>query len=1316
MRSYFGCHNHTMYSNLRLLDCINRPEDLINKARELGLSGIAITDHECISAHVIANKIAKQFKKDGIDFVIALGNEIYLVESRESGQKYYHFILIAKDAIGHKMIRELSSTAWFNSYSDRGMERVPTLKSEVREVVEKYGKGHLIATTACIGGELSSNALSMIKARQLGDQQTASYHYNKIISFVEFCLDLFGDDFYIECAPANSSDQKIVNNTLYKIAKAFNVKMTVGTDAHYLTAEDRPVHKAYLNSKGGEREVDDFYEFAHLMTYEEAAQLLLPSFLDCDRNPGEIVEEILDNTLEIQNKIEFFDLFHKQDIPRVEVKDYQKRDLISWMGGKGNEEIDNTNNYPHLSEMLKSDDVQNRYWVNQCLEKLQELNKISDKRYLDELEEEARVKSVISEKLETNMFRYPNTLQHYIDMIWDCGSMVGAGRGSSCAALNHYLMGITQLDPIEWDLPFFRYLNDERVELGDIDIDICPSKRPEILRRIKEERGQMFTHNTPDWAKENLGCTLIATFGTEGTKSAILTACRGYRSPDYPDGIDVDEAQYMASLIPEERGFLWPIADVVKGNETKNRKPITTFIKTVNNYPGLLDIIIAIEGLVNKRSSHASGVILYDGDPFEHGSFMRTPKGEIITAYDLHDSEYMGLTKYDFLVTEVQDKLVQAIQLMQVDGKIEPDLTLRQVYDKYFHPNVIPLDDERIWDALDNVTVINTFQFDSLVGAQAAKKLRPRNVLEMADANGLMRLTGEEGEERPMDKYAKYKQDISLWYKEMEDFGLTDNEIKSIEPYFKPSYGVPPSQEQLMRMLMDENICNFSLGDANAARKIVGKKQMSKIPELKQKVLAQAKSPKLGAYVWKYGAGPQMGYSFSVIHALAYSFIGVQTLYIATNWDPIYWNTACLIVNSGATDPDNSGSTDYSKIAKAMGDILNAGIAIGLPNINSSDYGFKPDVENNQILYGLKAMLNVGDDVIEATIKNRPYVSVRDFINKVKPGKQAMISLIKGGAFDTLMDRKTCMGWYIWETCDKKKRLTLQNMGGLIKHNMLPEDTKEQVTARRVYEFNRYLKAVCATKEKSIFKLDERAINFLQEMELDDLIVVQENEPIMAVAKWDKVYQKWMDVFRNWIANDKENILQKLNEEIFLEDWNKYALGTISAWEMEALCFYYHDHELKDLNRSKYGVMDFFSLPTEPVIDKEYKKGGKDIRLFKLSRICGTCIAKNKAKSIVSLLTTEGVVNVKFRKEYFALFDKQISARGADGVKHIVEKSWFNRGSMIIVTGIRSGDDFISKKYASTGGHQLYKIDSIDSNGDIKLRSERYQGEAEDGE
>jgi DNA polymerase-3 subunit alpha len=368
-----------------------------------------------------------------------------------------------------------------------------------------------------------------------------------------------------------------------------------------------------------------------------------------------------------------------------------------------------------------------------------------------------------------------------------------------------------------------------------------------------------------EWSKSNLGCTLVATFGTEGTKSAILTACRGYRSEEYPEGIDVDEAQYMASLIPQERGFLWPIKDVVKGNPDKNRKPITTFIKEVENYPGLLDIIVAIEGLINKRSSHASGIILFDGDPFEHSAFMKTPKGELITQFDLHDAEYMGLTKYDFLVTEVQDKLVQTIELLQADGEIEKDLSLREIYNKYLHPNVLPIEDTTIWDALGNASVINTFQFETPIGVQTVKKLKPRSILELTDANGLMRLMGEEGEERPIDKYYRFKQDISLWYKEMDNFGLTKEEEKTLEPYFLSSYGVPPSQEQLMKMLMDENICHFTLGEANAARKVVGKKQMSKIPELHEKVLNQAASNKLGQYVWKCGVGPQMGYSFSVV-------------------------------------------------------------------------------------------------------------------------------------------------------------------------------------------------------------------------------------------------------------------------------------------------------------------------------------------------------------------------------------------------------------------------------------------------------------------
>lgn len=279
-------------------------------------------------------------------------------------------------------------------------------------------------------------------------------------------------------------------------------------------------------------------------------------------------------------------------------------------------------------------------------------------------------------------------------------------------------------------------MNKERTELGDIDLDLCPSKKGLILKKIKEERGQKFKGSIDDLSRKNLGCTLIATFGTEATKSAVLTACRGYRSEDYPDGIDIDTAQYMSSLIPQERGFLWSLQDVVKGNPEKGRKPNQVFISEVNQYPGLLDIMIAIEGLVNKRSSHASGVILFDEDPYEFGCFMKTPKGEIITQYDLHMCEAAGMTKYDFLVTEVQDKIAETIKLLQENNEIDKSLSLREVYNKYLHPNVLPINDEKIWKVLQENSVLNIFQFDSEVGGQAAKKIKPRNILEMADANG----------------------------------------------------------------------------------------------------------------------------------------------------------------------------------------------------------------------------------------------------------------------------------------------------------------------------------------------------------------------------------------------------------------------------------------------------------------------------------------------------------------------------------------------------------------------------------------------------
>ena len=516
---------------------------------------------------------------------------------------------------------------------------------------------------------------------------------------------------------------------------------------------------------------------------------------------------------------------------------------------------------------------------------------------------------------------------------------------------------------------------------------------------------------------------------------------------------------------------------------------------------------------------------------------------------------------------------------------------------------------------------------------------------------------------------------------------------------------------------------------------------MSKIPALKERFFSSFDNVQVAEYIWESVVAPQLGYAFSINHSLPYSFVGIQMIYLAINFNPIYWDTACLIVNSGSLEdppkeeeivdiyesedyseyeyedlPDRSGkkrkrraSTDYGKIAKAIGDIQKAGIKVSLADINRSGFGFSPDIQNNQILFGLKGILNVGDDVVQDIINNRPYASIKDFLLKVKINRRAMISLIKGGAFDQMEERKFAMAWYIWQTCDKKSRVTLQNMSSLLKYSLLPQ-TDEIILASRIYEFTRYLKKICKKKiiqNNEFYTLDLRALEFFNELNENGLIE-EDGQVYLSCTVWDKFYQKQMDIIRDYITKNQNNILQKLNEIIFLEDWKDVAGGSLSAWEMEVLCFYYHEHELAHLQTLKYGIEDFNRLSPSPVVERTFKRGDREIPLFKLTHIAGTCIAKNKTKSTVTLLTTSGVVEVKFRKELFALYDKQISERGEDGAKHVKEKSWFNRGSMIIVTGVRIEDTFLAKKYSSTPGHTIYKIDSINDKGEINLIDERY--------
>lgn len=1279
--AFFNDHNHTMYSNIRLIDSINKPKDLIDRAIQLGLSGIAITDHEALCCHIEVNKYAQEIKEKYPDFKVALGNEIYLTETREPRQVYYHFVLIAKDELGHKALRILSSKAWYNKYDWFG-ERVPTLKSELAEVMKEY-KGHVIGTTACIGSEIGHNLSGLFVASKSPLLPQDNYIKN-IDEYLRFCIDVFGEnDFYIECAPGESEEQIFVNQKLAEFAQFYNLKMVPGTDSHYLSKDLRFAHKAYLNSKDGEREVDTFYEYAYLMSEDECREHLRKSFDD------KWIDWMFECSIMMKESIQDYSLLKNQRIPQVKIDPPAPS---AWWG-VNNDFADEMSKWPTIQSLFVSQEPQERQWINDVWDALNEkIGRWADlesDEYIDRIETEAKVIRHIGERLGTCLFAYFNTFKHYIDLFWDCGSIVGPGRGSATGFLSNYLLGITQLDPIKWGLPWWRFLNMERAELPDIDIDLASSVRPEIFEAIRQERGE-------------LGLVQVVTFGTEATRSAIQTACRGYRSNDYPDGIDVDVANYITSLIPQPRGILYSFNDCVNGNEEAGKRPVPAVMAEVGKYPGLKDIILNIEGIVKSRGIHASGTILYDPETlYDTAAIMRGKDGDLTTCYDLHMAEAAGDTKYDFLVTEVCDKIIKCYELLKEHSEI-PNMNLRSFYDHYLHPEHIDTTDQRIWDHLAAGDVLDVFQFNSGVGLSMAKMIKATNPLEMTAANAMIRLMSEQGVESQQERYIRIRDGgIKLFDIEMRRSGLPDAMIAAMHKYCDTYYGCCAIQEQMMQILMDPDIAKFSLKDANDARKIVAKKQQKRIPELKQKVYDAVGQN--ADYIWEVAVRPQLGYAFSLNHSLPYSFVGIQTILLATQFNPVYWNAACLIVNSGAVDPEEKGQTNYGKIAKAVNDIKGRGIKVLPIDINISEYGFTPNANENAIMFGMKGLLNVGEDVIANILENRPYKSFEDFCNRIRLSKQPMISLIKSGAFDKFGERKKIMAKYIFATCDKKKRITLQNMNGLIQRNMLPDELTEQ---KKVFEFNRYLKDKC--KRGDFYVLDDRALNFINgryDLPIDGNL-------LLSVKIWDKVYQSEMDLVREWMKGNQDEVLYRLNKEIFVADWEKYASGSYSSWEMEVMCFYDHEHELAGVNRTKYGLSDYSKLPEEPIVESLWR--GR-IPIYRLSRICGTVIAKDKMKSNVTILAADNsVVTIKFNKEFFAMFDRQISQRGSDGTKHIVERSWFKRGSLLVVTGMRRGSEFVSKKYSATPGHQLYKIDSVLANGSIVLRSERAQGESEE--
>lgn len=549
-------------TNLRLRDCIIKENELIDYALKLGHEVVAITDHESVSNSVKVEKYYNKIKKDHPNFKVILGNEIYLCRNGLNGQnfipkqdRYYHFILLAKDAIGHKQIREISTRAWQRSYMSRGMRRVPTYYQDLFDIIGE-NPGHVIASTACLGGCLPTQIL---RAQQDNSLVPKIYNWIKQIN------ELFGQgNFFLEMQPSNNKDQITVNKQLYLLSKELNIPLIITTDSHYLTKEDRPIHKAYLNSQNGEREVDDFYATTYMMDTSELESYF--SYFDYS-----ILQEAYQNILNIKNMCEDYSFEKPLNIPRLKWKNSEEHQINKeyWIS-----------KIPYLKTFWESNFEGDWKLADKIVLKLESNGKLNTKEIFDEVNDNLRIVKISSDVNKTHWSAYFLNLQNIIDLVWEAGSLVGPGRGSGVGFLLLYLLDITQINPLWEDTKTysFRFLNPERVSVLDIDFDSEGTRRQDILNKFKSVYGQDRVSG-------------VATFGTEKSKSAILTAARGL-------GIDNDIAQYISSLIPSERGQIWSLHDCMYGNGV-DRQPVKQFVyEMTENYPEIWAVAQKIEGLV----------------------------------------------------------------------------------------------------------------------------------------------------------------------------------------------------------------------------------------------------------------------------------------------------------------------------------------------------------------------------------------------------------------------------------------------------------------------------------------------------------------------------------------------------------------------------------------------------------------------------------------------------------------------------------------------------------------------------------------------
>ena len=827
-------HNHTMYSNETLRDSTNRVEDLFNLAIQLGHECVAITDHETISSYIKAEKYYKKIKKEHPDFKLIRGNEIYLTRNGLTAKnfdrtkdKYFHFILLCKDLEGYHQICELSTRAWNRSYMSRKLRRRPTYYSDLKEIV-KPNQGHLIASSACLGSQLDKFLLQYMDT---GDEE----FYETAKRWCLYIEDIFGKgNFYLEMQPSNGKEQVFVNKQLLKISKELGIKYIITTDSHYGRPEDAAIHEAFLNSQDGEREVRSFYATTYMMSDEEIRSFF--PYLSEDE-----LQAAYSSIKEIKDRCEDFSVLKPLKIPSLPWRQFD--------GLTAQEITEYSKKMPALGNFILSSYKADNVLVDALINGIKKHEDLQNDEAYAALNECLEMTWVSSQVNKAQWSAYFLNLQKIIDECWNAGSIVLPARGSGGGFVLLYALDIIQINCLREKTKMYpwRFLNPSRVSVLDIDVDIEGLRRGQVLEYLRKVYGENRVSN-------------VATFRTEKSRSAILTAARGL-------GIDVDEASYIANLISAERSQSYTLKQMYYGDEEAGIEPNQTFINEISKHPQLWEVASRIEGLICGVGIHAGGVVFKDEDFTKSSALMRAPDGTIITQFELHDLEDVSEIKMDLLSVEAADKIHTCLDLLVEQGYVEKKETLRETYESVLNVYKINRDDKKMWDMIQHHEIVSLFQMEQQSGTRGIALTHPRNVDELAVLNSVIRLMAtEKGAESPLDKYARFRFHPNDWEREMIQYGLNDTERAILHRELDISDGMSITQEQFMQLVQLPECGGWDLQWADRLRKSIAKKNPKEYEQLTSEFFARVKEKQLDekfcSYVWNVEVALSRGYGF----------------------------------------------------------------------------------------------------------------------------------------------------------------------------------------------------------------------------------------------------------------------------------------------------------------------------------------------------------------------------------------------------------------------------------------------------------------------